>query len=183
TGHINPMTALARALQQSGHEVVIYGIADCEARVRAAGVEFCPIGGEDYPPGTLRKLDERLGELKGLATFRFTVERVKNTARMVLRDGPEAVRKSGEEALLVDEADLGGSVAEHLGLPFVSVAIFPPLIQDDRIPPFCFGWAAGQDRLSRLRNQLGFRLLSKVAAPVFKVVNQQRRAWGLPTLK
>jgi len=183
TGHINPMTALARALQQRGHEVVIFGIADCEARVRAAGVEFCRIGEEDYPPGTLRRLDERLGELKGLATFRFTVERVKNTARMILRDGPEAVRKSGVEALLVDEADLGGSVAEHLGLPFVSIAMFPPLIQDDRIPPFCFGWAAGQDRLSRLRNEFGFRLLSKVAAPVFKVVNKQRREWGLPPLK
>jgi zeaxanthin glucosyltransferase len=183
TGHINPMTALARALQQRGHEVVIYGIADCEAKVRAAGVEFYQIGADDYPPGTLPKLDERLGELKGLATFRFTVERVKNTARMILRDGPDAVRKSGVEALLVDEADMGGNVAEYLGLPFISIAMFPPLVQDDRIPPFCFGWAPGQDRLSRLRNELGFRLLSRVAAPIFKVVNDQRRAWGLDPLK
>ena len=183
TGHINPMTALARALQRRGHEVVIYGIADCEARVRAAGVEFWKIGAEDYPPGTLRLLDERLGELKGLATFRFTVERVKNTARMILRDGPEAVSKSGVEALLVDEADMGGNVAEYLGLPFVSIAMFPPLIQDDRIPPFCFGWAARQDRISRLRNELGFRLLSRIAWPVFRVVNDQRRAWGLKPLK
>jgi UDP:flavonoid glycosyltransferase YjiC (YdhE family) len=177
------MTALARALQHRGHQVVIYGIADCEARVRAAGVEFCRIGAEDYPPGTLRKLDEQLGQLKGLATFRFTVERVKNTARMILRDGPDAVRKTRVEALLVDEADMGGNVAEYLGLPFVSIAMFPPLIQDDRIPPFCFGWAAGQDWFSRLRNELGFRLLSKVAAPIFKVVNDQRRAWALPPLK
>jgi UDP:flavonoid glycosyltransferase YjiC (YdhE family) len=177
------MTALARALQRRGHQVVIYGIADCEARVRAAGVEFCQIGAEDYPPGTLKKLDDRLGELKGLATFRFTVERVKNTARMILRDGPDAVRKSGVEALLVDEADMGGNVAEYLGLPFVSIAMFPPLIQDDRMPPFCFGWGPGQDRLSRLRNELGFRLLSRVAAPIFKVVNDQRRAWGLKPLK
>ena len=183
TGHINPMTALARTLQRRGHQVVIYGIADCEARVRAAGVEFCQVGAEDYPLGTLRKLDERLGELKGLATFKFTVERVKNTARMILREGPDAVRSSGVEALLVDEADMGGNVAEYLGLPFVSIAMFPPLIQDDRVPPFCFGWAAGQDRLSRLRNELGFRLLSKVAAPIFKLVNDQRRAWGLKPLK
>jgi UDP:flavonoid glycosyltransferase YjiC (YdhE family) len=163
--------------------VVIYGIADCEAPVRAAGVEFYRIGAEDYPPGMLRALDERLGQLKGLATFKFTVERVKNTARMILRDGPDAVRKTRVEALLVDEADMGGNVAEYLGLPFVSIAMFPPLVQDDRIPPFCFGWAAGQDPMSRLRNELGFRLLSKVAAPIFKVVNDQRRAWGLPALK
>jgi UDP:flavonoid glycosyltransferase YjiC (YdhE family) len=177
------MTALAAALQRRGHGVVIYGIADCEERVRAAGVEFYRIGEQDYPPGTLRKLDERLGELKGQATFRFTVERVKNTARMILREGPAAVRKSGVKALLVDEADMGGNVAEHLGLPFVSIALFPPLIQDNRMPPFCFGWAPGQDWISRVRNELGFRLLSRVAAPVFNVVNHQRRTWGLPALK
>lgn len=162
TGHINPMTALARRLQQRGHQVVLFGIADTEARVRAAGIDFHLIGQQDYPLGTLQKLDQRLGELKGLATFRFTVDRVKNTARMILRDGPQAVREEKVDALLVDEADMGGNVAEHLGLPYVSIAFFPPLVQDDRIPPFCFGWPAGQDPLSRLRNQPG--VAARVAA-------------------
>ena len=183
TGHINPMTALARALQRRGHQVVIYGIADCKAPVDAAGVEFHQIGVEDYPPGTLKKLDERLGQLKGLAAFRFTVERVKNTARMVLREGPDAVRKSRVEALLVDEADMGGNVAEYLGVPFVSIAMFPPLIESDRMPPFCFGWGPGQDRLSRLRNNFGFRLLARVADPILHAVNDHRRTWGLKSLK
>jgi zeaxanthin glucosyltransferase len=183
TGHINPMTALARRLQQRGHEVVLFGISDTEAQVKAAGIEFSLIGENDYPPGTLQKLDQRLGELKGLATFRFTVERVKNTARMVLRDGPEAVRRAKVEAVLVDEADMGGNVAAYLGLPYVSIAFFPPLVQDDRIPPFCFGWSGGQGWPSRLRNRLGFRVLSRVAAPIFAVVNEQRKAWGLKPLK
>jgi zeaxanthin glucosyltransferase len=177
------MTALARRLEQRGHEVVIFGIADSEAPVRAAGIEFHLIGEQDYPPGTLKKLDDRLGQMKGLETFRFTVERVRNTARMILRDGPEAVRRANVEAMLIDEADMGGSVAEYLGLPFVSIALFPPLVQDDRIPPFCFGWCGGQDWLSRLRNRLGMRLLSRIAAPIFAVVNEQRKAWGLKPLK
>ena len=177
------MTALARRLQQHGHTVVIFGIADIEAPVRAAGIEFCRIGESDYPPGTLKKLDQRLGELKGLSTFRFTVERVRNTAMMILRDGPQAVRRASVEALLVDEADLGGTVAEYLGLPYISIACFPPLVQDDRIPPFCFGWSADQSWLSRLRNRLGFWLLSRVAAPIFSAVNAQRRSWGLKPLK
>jgi MGT family glycosyltransferase len=183
TGHINPMTALARRLQQRGHTVVIFGIADIEMQVRAAGVEFCLIGQSDYPPGTLRELDRRLGEQKGISTFKFTVERVRNTALMILRDGPQAVRSARVDALLVDEADMGGNVAEYLGLPFISIACFPPLIQDDRIPPFCFGWKAGRSWTSRLRNRLGFRLLSRIASPIFSVVNLQRRAWGLKPLK
>jgi zeaxanthin glucosyltransferase len=183
TGHINPMTALARRLQQRGHEVVIFGIADTEAHVKAAGIEFCLIGEYDYPPGTLQKLDQQSGKLKGLATFRFTVERVRNTAHMVLRDGPEAVRRAQVDAMLVDEADMGGNVAEYLGLPFVSIAFFPPLVLDDRFPPFCFGWSGGQGWTCRLRNRLGFLVLSRMAAPIFSVVNEQRRAWGLKPLK
>ena len=183
TGHINPMTALSKRLQERGHEVVIFGIADSEERVRANGIEFHCIGQEDYPAGTLQKLDQRLGELKGMATFRFTVERVKNTARMILRDGPGAVLEEKVDALLVDEADMGGNVAEHLGLQYVSIAFFPPLIQTDRIPPFCFGWSGGQDWASRLRNRLGMRLLSRVASPIFKLVNKQRKIWGLKPLR
>lgn len=183
TGHLNPLTALARQLEQRGHKIIIFGIADTEARVRAAGIEFHLIGAQDYPPGTLQRLDQRLGELKGLATFRFTVERVKNTARMILRDGPEAARRANLDAMLIDEADMGSTVAEHLGLPFVSIAFFPPLIRDDRIPPFCFPWQAGQNPLSRLRNRLGMRLLSRFAAPIYSLVNERRRAWGLKPLK
>ena len=183
TGHINPITALARRLQQRGHKVVIFGIADIEAQVRAAGIEFYLIGESDYPLGTLKKLDQRLSEQRGLATFRFTVERVRNTALMILRDGPQAVRSAKVDALLVDEADMGGSVAEYLGLPYISIACFPPLVQDDRIPPFCFGWSGGQGWVSRLRNRLGFWLLSRMAAPIFSAVDQQRRAWGLKPFK
>jgi len=40
TGHINPITALARALEARGHYVVVFGIADVEARVRASGIDF-----------------------------------------------------------------------------------------------------------------------------------------------
>ena len=177
TGHLNPMSALARSLQLRGHQVVIFGIADAEARVRAAGVEFHRIGAKDYPSGTVQKLDEHMARLTGLASLRFTLERVRNSARMVLREGPEAVRKAKVEALLVDQAEFAGSVADYLGLPRISIALIPPMVQDDRFPPFWFGWEAGQDRLSRLRNRLGIVLLSRIAAPIFREVNQQRSAW------
>jgi MGT family glycosyltransferase len=187
TGHLNPLTALARRLQQRGHAVVIFGIADTEARVRAAGIEFSLIGQEDYPPGTLDKLDRRLSELKGLEVFRFTLERIKNTTHMVLRDGPEAVRRAGVEALLVDEADCGGNVADYLGLPFISIAVIPPMVWDNQLPPYCFGWRAGkgvgQARLRRLRNEIAMRALAGLASPLFTVVNQYRRAWGIEPLK
>ena len=183
TGHLNPMIALAHTLQRRGHAVTMFGIADTEAAVRAAGIHFHQIGAEDFPGGTLKKLDQHLARLRGIAAFRFTLQRVGNSARMALRDGPEAVRAAGVEALLVDEAEFAGNVADHLGLPWISIALIPPLLPDDRFPPFWLGWAAGQDRLSRLRNRLAIRLLLWIAAPIFREVNQQRSAWGLKLQK
>ena len=178
-GHLNPMTALARSLQIRGHQVVIFGIADTAERVRAAGIEFQQIGAEDFPAGTLEKLDERMARLSGLAALRFTLERVRNSARMVLRDAPQAVRAAKIDALLVDEAEFAGNVADYLGLPWISIALIPPLLPDHRFPPFWFGWAARQDRLSRFRNRLAIHALLWIAAPIFRQVNRQRSAWGL----
>ncbi len=183
TGHLNPMCALARRLQQRGHSVVIFGIADVESRVRSAGIDFSLIGQSDYPPGTLKELERRSGELKGLKALRFTLEKVKNTARMVFREGPEAVRRANVEALLVDEADMGSNVAEYFGLPFLSLALIPPMVWDNRFPPFCFGWRGGQGWSSRLRNEIARRMLARVAAPILDLVNQQRAAWGLKPMK
>ena len=177
------MTALAYSLQQRGHEVVLFGVADTEARVRAAGVEFHQIGAQDFPAGTLQRLDDELSRLKGLATFRFTAERVRNSARMVLRDGPDAVRAAKVEGLLIDQAEFAGSIADYLRLPRVSIALIPPLLPDDRFPPFWFGWPPGQDRLSRLRNRVGMFLLKRISAPIFKEVNRQRIAWGLKPIR
>lgn len=181
------MTALARRLQQRGHSVVLFGIADVEARVKAANIEFCLIGESDYPPGTLQKLDVHLSQLHGLPSFRFTLERILNTASMVLRDGPEAARRANVEAFLIDEADFGGNVADYLGLPWVSIAIIPPMVWDNRIPPYLSPWTAGQNLgwqwLRRLRNDLAIRFLARVASPILKLVNQHRTAWGLKPQK
>jgi zeaxanthin glucosyltransferase len=173
------MTALARSLEMRGHEAVLFGIPDTETRVRAAGIRFPRIGAEAYPLGSLGELDERMSRLRGLAALRFTLERVRDSARMVLRDGPRAVRAAGVDALLVDEADFAGNVADYLGLPWISIALLPPFIPDDRFPPFWFGWAAGEDPLCRLRNRLAIRFLVQMASPIFREVNEQRRAWGL----
>ena len=98
---------------------------------------------------------------------------------MVLRDGPEAVRNANVDALLIDEADMANNIAEYLGLPFVSLALIPPLVPDNRYPPFYFGWSGSQRWWARLRNEIAIRVLTRVAAPIFDGVNEYRAAWGL----
>ena len=179
TGHLYPMFSLLQCLQQRGHEVVMFGIADTAPAAAAAGIAFVPIGEQEFPAGALRTLDLRLAELTGYRALRFTLQRVRRSMRMVLRDGPEAVRQAHVDVLLVDEAEFAGTVADLLGLRWISIALIPPLVRDDRFPPFWFGWSAGQSWFSRVRNRLGSRLLLWIAAPIFREVNAQRSAWGL----
>lgn len=179
TGHINPMTALLRRMQQRGHQVVFFGVADTEKRVRDRGINFHLIGQQDFPLGTIRSLDRRLGELQGRAAMNFAFDRAVKLARMTLRDSPQAIRDENIDALLVDEIDMAGNVAEYLGMPFVSVAIIPPLLRVSTMPPFCFGWKAGLDPISRLRNRIGHSFVNRIAQPIYAAINEQRRAWGL----
>jgi zeaxanthin glucosyltransferase len=55
TGHLNPMTALARKLKSRGHEVVFIGVPDIESVVRTADLEFIPFCESEYPLGTVAR--------------------------------------------------------------------------------------------------------------------------------
>ena len=183
-GHFYPIAALGRRLQSRGHEVVYFQVADFERPVRAAGLDYYPIGREDFPPGSIRKLDEELGRLKGIAGFRCAIRRVILSSTMILRDAPAAIRDAGVDALVVDQCELaGGSVAEHLGLPFVSAAVTLPLNLDASVPAFYFPWAHRVGPAARLRNRLGNALTEWLISPIVRAVNRQRRSWGLPLVR
>jgi zeaxanthin glucosyltransferase len=56
----------------------------------------------------------------------------------------------------VDQIEMaGGTVAEHLGLPFVSVAAALPINLDPSVPPVNFPWSHRTGVVARLRNRVG----------------------------
>jgi MGT family glycosyltransferase len=183
-GHLYPLTALGRRLRQRGHEVTFFQVPDAEPFLRAAGLGFRPIGEADHPPGSLRRLVEPLGRLKGGAAMRFTIQRTLRDTLMLLRDAPAAVRAAGVDALIVDQVEFaGGTVAEHLGLPFVTAMAALPLNRDDRTPSAGFPWPHRTGRLARLRNRLGDAFIDSLMAPVTDAINERRRGWGLPAVR
>jgi UDP:flavonoid glycosyltransferase YjiC (YdhE family) len=180
-GHYYPLTALGRRLQARGHDVVYFQVADLERPVRAAGLRFRQIGREDFPPGSLRARDEEVGKLSGLAALRCGLRGIERKALMLFRDAPAAIRDEGVDSLIVDQIEMaGGSVAEHLGLPFVSVAAALPVNTDPGIPPCTFPWPHRTGVGARLRNRVGNAAFDWIISGVLRTINRQRRAWGLP---
>jgi MGT family glycosyltransferase len=180
-GHYYPLTALGRRLQARGHQVVYFQVADLERPIRAAGLRFRQIGAEDFPPGSLRARDEELGQLKGLAALRCGLRGIERKAMMLFRDAPAAIRDEGIDSLLVDQIEMaGGTVAEYLGLPFVSVAVALPINTDPSVPHCIFPWPHRTGVLARLRNWAGNAASEWILSGVLRTINRQRRAWGLP---
>jgi MGT family glycosyltransferase len=183
-GHYYPLTALGRRLQSRGHEVVYFQVADLERPIRAAGLEFRQIGREDFPPGALRARDEEVSRLKGLAALRCGLRGIRRKAMMLFRDAPAAIRDEGVDSLLVDQIEMaGGTVAEHLGLPFVSVAAALPVNADPSVPPCIFPWPHRAGVGARLRNRVGNAAFEWSFSGVLRTINRQRRAWGLPAAR
>jgi zeaxanthin glucosyltransferase len=181
SGHLNPMTTLGQALQQRGHRVSLVGLADARPTAEAAGLGFVPLGAAEFPQGATREIFARLGERSGLAVFRATLELFRQTTAMVLREAPPALRALGAEALLIDQASFGGAtVAEAVGVPFVSVSCALLLNQEPDVPPINTGWRYRPTALGRLRNRLGHRLVGRLTRPIEAVVGDYRRQTGLP---
>src|SRR5262249_13490504 len=170
-GHYYPLTALGRRLRSRRHEVVYFQVADLEPPIRAAGLEFRQIGREDFPPGALRARDEEVAKLKGLAALRCGLRGITRKAVMLFPDAPAAIRAEGIAARLVDQIEMaGGTVAEHLGLPFVSVAAALPINLDPSAPPVTVPWRHRAGVWARLRNRLGNAASAWIFSGVLKTI-------------
>jgi MGT family glycosyltransferase len=183
SGHINPFSALGRELQARGHRVTYFQLCDLEQKIRSEGLEFRAIGQREFPPGSLKTWTAHLGTLRGLAALRFTIRAVERTTGMVCRDAPEAVRQAGVDTLLVDQMEpAGGAIAEHLGLPFITVCNALAINRDAVTPPPFTPWRYRDGRWARFRNRLGYTASDWVMRPITRVVARYRTEWRLPTL-
>lgn len=181
TGHLNTMTTLGWKLQQRGHQVTLFGLLDAQSNARSAGLGFRAIGESNLPLGAMAQIFEQQGKLSGLEAVRYAVTWVKDISATFLREAPAAIKEAGVEALLVDQVSPeGGTIANFLDIPFVSVASALMSYRDISIPPSHTPWSYSPTWWARLRNVFGYTLLDRIAQSVVKVIADYRHEWQLP---
>ncbi len=181
SGHLNTFLPLGQELQKRGHRVTLIAIGDAQQKTLAAGLEFKVIGEDLFPQGKLKECFAHLGTLSGLPALRYTIQLFKDGATVILRDAPGVIKEAGVEALLVDQSVReGGTVAELMDIPFVTVCSAVLLNRDPDIPPFNTLWQYNPNWWGRLRNKLGYKILSRVAKPISEVIAEYRQKSNLP---
>lgn len=181
SGHIHPFGALGRELQGRGHRLTLFHMPDLAARAAAEGIGFKAIGESDHPPGWLAGSLGKIGQLDGLAALRFTIGEIRKTTEMICRYGPAAIGDAEVDMLLVDQTEpAGGTVAEHLGIPFVTICNALALNREPNVPPPFAAWPYANTPWSRARNRAGYAASDWIMNPVRGVIRSYRERWGLP---
>jgi zeaxanthin glucosyltransferase len=157
TGHLNPSIVLARTLQRESHEAVFFNILDTSHAVTSAGLRLVSFAEAEYPVGALKPTMQKIAELSGSAAFAYYVERMVLFFKTSFRDLPELIRRERIDLLVIDQVQYGGAtIAEHLGIPFVSLANALLVNREDVIPPPVMLWPFDPSPAGIERNRKGW---------------------------
>jgi MGT family glycosyltransferase len=123
TGHINSMTALARAMQSRGHDIVFIGIPDVGPYATAAGLKFVSYGEEELPAGSATGILAPVAKLHGTGATRWTIEGAGRAMfQLASYHLPRVIAETGVDALVIDTILMYLEVVPiSLGIPYAHV--------------------------------------------------------------
>ena len=143
-------------------------------------MDFVPIGASVYPPGSLERRIHSMGKLKGPLGLRGMISEVARFTDMVCQEAPSALREIGADAVISDQMEAGGGLsAEHLGLPFASIATALPINREDAVPPPYVPWPYDPSERGLWWNRGGYRISDLLMRPVAEVIERRSVAFGL----
>ncbi|MBV8807219.1 MAG: hypothetical protein JO033_00975 [Acidobacteriaceae bacterium] len=178
--HVNLFVALAEALARRGHRLTFFGISETASRILNAGFNFRSTEPDDLPPGTLGNMMREMGNLGPIKAMRLQGRFDELRYEAILKKGPGLIAQSELDAMIVDQAEAcSGSLAEAVGLPWVSVANGLCMNAEPGVPPFFTSWNYSENAWAIARNRLAYAGMRWAARSIAAKINQYRRSWGL----
>lgn len=122
-----------------------------------------------------------MARLKGLVGLGGTMSGMARFTDLFCREAPAVLRRIGADAILADQLEAGGGlVAEHLGLPFASIAMALPINREIGVPPPYVGWRYDGSEAGLKRNRGGWRVTDLIMQGVGAGIDGNARMLGLP---
>jgi zeaxanthin glucosyltransferase len=169
-GHLNPMTALARHLQDRGHDVVFLYSSG------AAGLPFVPGLEEDHFDKNRREVSKMQGE----DALQFSVRVLLSRTEAILKSLPAIVQANGVDAFVIDTvqfyAELG---AMRLGVPYIHVSNALHFDFSGYTPLGVYGWPHQTTPTALARNREGVAEFAKMLAATNAGIRAHAESAGL----
>ena len=157
TGHLNPMTALARQLEGRNHEVIFLYSSD------AAGLPVFPDEQNSAEENTTHKAIAEVSRMQGEDALEFGTKTIIGLTESILNSLPTTVAKTGVQALLIDSAhyyvELG---AIELGIPYIQVSNSMHHDYSGFTPLCIYGWSHEETAQAIARNREGVARFARI---------------------
>lgn len=182
--HVTATSSIGRELIKRGHRATAFNFVDVKELATKEGVEFCPIGVQTHPLGSVPYNLEKLSHMGGIEFVRFGTKLARFEITTLLEEGIAAMRDVGVTALLVDQGQPAGStMAKRLNVPFASICNALHSDPDPLVPPPTFGWGPAKSTFDQVVNKLAWRCFDLAWSPLLRHVNTYRKRWNLKPLE
>jgi len=152
-GHLNPMTTLARRLQERNHDVVFLYSSG------AAGLPFVSGPVKDQIDGRIPDLSKMQGE----DALKFGTGVVLAQTETILNSLPDVVQANGVDALVIDTVQLYAELgAMRLGMPYIHVSNALHLDFSGYTPICYYDWPHQTTTSALARNREGVAKRTKI---------------------
>jgi zeaxanthin glucosyltransferase len=178
-GHLYPLGTLGSELVRRGHRVTVVSLPAAEPIVKELQLPLHPLDAERVPFRTSPVLFTafRLARMEYNIMMR---DDIRWQADMTLQLVPNICRELAVDGIIADQlVAAAGTVAEHAGLPFVTVCTAIPWNEDSGVPPLYTTWRYAEGPLARMRNRLGYAGYRWFCRAILATINGHRRRWGL----
>jgi zeaxanthin glucosyltransferase len=181
SGHLNPMTALARRVQSRGNEVVFFGVPDVGPFARAAGLAFVPYGEAEYPVGSIDKVYSSVATMRGFEVARHScMDLNPHLTRVAFDSLPETLTTTGIEALVIDTVHFFIELVPlSLSISYVQVWNVLHLDFSGTTPPSLFSCPLDSSPEGLNRNAENVRKLGEILGPMSDIARSYTEQIGL----
>ena len=181
TGHLNPMTALARKLQSRGHKIVFIGVPDIEPVVHPADLDFVSFCESEYPPGSIAKRWGGVAKLHGLDVVRYTARELRpGLIKAAFEHLPGKIAETGVDALILDTLyRFIEIVPMRLRLPYVQIWNVLHFDFSGSTPLALYSWPHETSPEALARNIKGLHILREIRERIMPIAQSYAQRNGL----
>lgn len=174
-GDVRPLVALAKALQETGHEVLLGASENWRSLANQANIAFCPMGLDERAMMTTTAQVKNNTSPKPQSKFAILKEFLDQQVTGLIKNSQRCDIIIGAGLLCT-----GSSVAEKLGIPYRHVTFCSQVFPSQYHPPYTVPW----QRLPKMVNKLLWGLSNAVMLGLMgPLINGKRKQLGLTPLK
>ena len=182
-GHVRPMTAIAAALLERGHEVTAYTGAQYADAFDTLGCEVVQwADAQDFDERDIADTFPNTGRPGVRGVLANVRELFIGTAPGQVEDIVAAHARHPFDAIVGDVMAIGsGLAAEVLHLPWATISLVPLTMPSRDLPPPGMALQPGQHLVGKLRDRLLRALMPAASASIDRAFGAARERVGLPS--